>query len=256
MVRLLERRRTDILPLFVLVTAGIQIFMVLLMIFQGGQISRLANTPAPSLVQLVDGRAIQVSAKDHLEREPETIRRFVSDVMTMLFTWSGTLPPQNLQEAKVPRPDPGVEITSVSRGNDRIATQTWESGFALSEDFRKEFLQSIAVLTPPSVFGGTSNLAMRTQSLLIVRNVSEPRSVTEGKRGDWVVSLVANLVILSSRDPTGNAIAFNKEIFLRAVDTPELPLPDAATPIQQAVYRMRQAGLEIYKIRDLDLRNL
>ncbi len=56
-------------------------------------------------------------------------------------------------------------------------------------------------------------------------------------------------------DPVGQGISFNKEIYLRAV-TPSLsPLPHSASEYQKTAYRIREAGLEIYKITSLSLQN-
>jgi hypothetical protein len=38
--------------------------------------------------------------------------------------------------------------------------------------------------------------------------------------GQWKVNMIANLVTISAGNPEGITIPFNKEIFLRAIDTP------------------------------------
>ncbi|WP_218082510.1 hypothetical protein [Anthocerotibacter panamensis] len=237
MVRLLQERRKDILPLFVLATFISQVFVILLLMFQGTLINQLSRKAPPTLVQLVDGQAVQVGPMDHLERTPEIVRRFVGETMSLMMNWSGTLPPETVEESKVPKPDPGVGI-----GGKRIATATWQAGFALSEDFRRPFMETLAQLTPPEVFGNG------TQVVLVVRNIGNPEKIGEGR---WRVAMVANVVVFrKDQDSLGKAIPFNKDIYVRAVEAS--PTLENTTPLQKAIYRIRQSGLEIYAIRELE----
>jgi hypothetical protein len=97
-------------------------------------------------------------------------------------------------------------------------------------------------MTPDDVF---SNQA---QSVFNVVSLSEPLSAGEG---EWELEMVANLIIFDRSTPRGRAIPFNKRIFLRAVEPPSDPLREEATSIQQAVYQIRSAGLEITEMHDL-----
>lgn len=237
MVRMLQERRKDILPLFVLVTFVTEIFVILLLLFQGSLINQLNQKDPPSLVQLVDGKPLQVGPMEHMERTPETIRRFVGETMSLMMNWSGALPAETIEESKVPRPDPGMPVSGK-----RITTATWQASFALSEDFRREFVEKLAQLTPPDVF------ANRTQVVLIVRNISNPEKVSEGR---WRVSMVASAVVFGKNaDALGKAIPFNKDIYVRAVDAPQVL--EGATALEKAIYGIRQSGLEIYAIRELE----
>lgn len=242
-MQILREKKSNIFPIFVLATLLCQAGILLITLFELVLTHRLANRPTPNLVQLVDGRAIQVTPQEYLDRSPQTIRRFVNETMTLMFSWSGTLPPATVEEAKAPQPDPGVAVNSQGAGSKKVATATWQASFALSEDFRKSFVTKMADLTPQDIFQGQGN-----QGLLVIRRVSEPQVVEEG---GWKVALVSNLVLFSRQDQVGNAVPFNKEIFIRAVDPPALPLEEQSSGLEQIVYRTRQAGLEIYAIRDL-----
>ncbi|MBD2438849.1 hypothetical protein H6G69_18855 [Nostoc sp. FACHB-110] len=162
---------------------------------------------------------------------------FVGRTMSNLMSWNAVpksdenLDPRNLKL------DPGVPV-----GDKKLTTNTWGTGFALSEDFRASFLREIAGLTPSEVFTG------ETQSALLVRYISPPEKISLGQ---WRIDIVANLVIFKGKDQAGKAISFNKTVFVRAIDT--LPLPNNPSAQMLAAYNARKAGMEIYRIQDLDL---
>ncbi|MGF1480394.1 MAG: hypothetical protein ACFB4I_13030 [Cyanophyceae cyanobacterium] len=243
MVQILpEKKSRNYLALFVLLTVIMQGASVLLLLFQGAIINRLSKNP-PTLVQLVDGESIRVEPMDYLERTPQTIREFVEDTMTMLMTWSGELPVESAQDEKVPRRDPGVTIATESGRSQRIATSTWQAGFALSEDFRVEFLQELTRLTPQRIFSRNQD----TQVVLVILDLSEPKKIEEGK---WKLAMVANLLFFRDGSSLGEGVPFNKEVYVHTVVAPEVP--DDATPLARKIYQVRQAGLEIYAMRDLE----
>jgi hypothetical protein len=240
MVRLLEKKRSDILPLFALGTLGIQGVLLLLTLGQSNSLAQMSEKQTPTLVQLEDGKAVRVGTMDYNDRTPQTIRRFVGDTMIMLMNWSGTLPPTSPEESRNPKPDPGVSL-----GTKKVAQATWQAGFALSEDFRGEFLKLVADLMSQEVFKGNA------QAVFVINYISNPTKVENGK---WKMSMVANLIIFSKGDNAGKAIAFNKEIFVRSVEAPRIPA--GASELEKAIYQVRQSGLEIYAIRDLVRENL
>jgi hypothetical protein len=215
------------------------------MLIQLGLWTKISRRPVPTLVQLVDGRAIKVGPSDHLNRSPDVIRRFVNETMTLMFSWSGTLPPANAEEFSAPKPDPGIQAAVSGVQGGRIATSSWEASFALAEKFRKPFLETISRMTPATVF---DNKQGATQATLVIKTVSFPEEIEPAK---WKVKLVSNLVVVSAQDKLGTPIPFNKEIYVAAVDPPTQPLEESSSSLQKVIYRMRQTGLEIYAIRDL-----
>ena len=74
--------------------------------------------------------------------------------------------------------------------------------------------------------------------------------------GVYQLDMVANLVIFTGDNPQGQAIPFNKTIFVRAVEPLEDPLPEGSSPLQSAIYQQRLSGLEISEIRDLAIQDL
>lgn len=235
---------SDLIPLFILGTLGLQCFNLLLN--SGSVLSQwaIAHKPAPAMVQLLDGHSVAMEPVETTQRAPVLIRQFTKDALSLMFTWNSKLPAKASDPGQSPTT---VKDAGVSVGSGRITTSSWQASFALSEDFRNAFLTQIAKLTPSEVFVGGA------QSVLSFESISEPRPIKQGK---WQVDVVANLLIFDSTHPQGMVVPFNKSVFLRAKEPTTDPLPEQSTPIQQAVYRIQTDGLQIYEIRDLDIQQL
>jgi hypothetical protein len=215
--------------------------LLVLTLLNTTRITLLARRPVPSLVQLVDGHSISAEAVDPSQRTPEVIQQFVKTSMGLMFTWNSQGQPADTTTANTPA-DQGVPI-----GHGRITTTSWQASFALKEDFRTAFLDQVAAITPPGVFNGSA------QSVLNIETISTPREL---QAGYWQVDMVAHLLIFDPTHPQGLAVPFNKSLFVQAVEPATDPLPEISTPLQKAVYRLRENGLEITEIRDLDLQQL
>ena len=237
--RLVSFSGTNLLPVFVIGSLALQVLLFVQTTSNAIWIAKLARRPAPTLVELEDGKSIQVGAEDALYRSPQSIKTFVSQSMTMLFTASGTLPADSSQAALKPTPDPGVEVG----GRKKVPTPAWEASFALSEDFRMAFLQELADITPMSMSSGT------TQTMLVINHLSEPEQLESGK---WRVQMIANLYTFTGSDRIGQAVPVNKDIYVKAIYVTPQPLPESATEIQRAVYKIRAAGLEITRFGELN----
>lgn len=243
-LRFLERQnrpsKNDALALFAVGTFGLLIVNLFGLFLLYGNFSTLARKKPPSLVQLETGKAITVAPLGSTERSPKVVQKFAIDTMTLMMNWSGTLPATTVEEAANPKRDPGVNV-----GRSKVSTSTWQASFALSEDFRKEFLNKLAILTPTGVFQGN------VQVTLVPLNVQPPQQIASGK---WKIKMVANLVVFDRTDNLGNVIPFNKEVFVQAVEAPDPPAE--TTGITAVIYAVRSSGLEIYAIRDLEKENL
>ena len=239
-MKILSRDQTNLTPIFIIANTGLLAFLVLLSIIMFGKMSIIVNTKPPTLVELSDGTSVTVGPIGHTDRAPRAISDFVGRTMVNLLSWNA-LPKPTDNDAIDPTKKPILD-SGVQAGDRKVTTGTWAASFALSEDFRASFLQGLAQMTPQDVFNG------KTQSALIVRHLSPPQQQGYSR---WTLDLVANLVIFPNGDRLGKAVSFNKTIFVRAVDTPSLPV--GATDLQQATYLARKAGLEIYKIQDMGL---
>lgn len=242
--RIFKVEKSNLLYFFVLATTGVQLITLIWLAANTLAVYRVGNKAVPTLVQMADGRATKVVALGSKERTPQTIRRFTSDTLTLMFNWSGTLPPETSEETQAPKRDPGVKIGQESS---LLSTTSWQAGFALADDFRSQFLAKVAQLTPRDVFTGS------TRVVLITRYLSEPQQI---KPGIWKLQVVGDLVFFNAQHNAGDSVSFNKEVFVRAVDPPSTPLAELATTLEKTVYGIRQSGLEIYAIRELERGNL
>jgi hypothetical protein len=214
-----ENRKNNPLPLLAIGTFGLHIFTLLLLIFHGSMLQQLGRQLTPqSLVQLVDGRTITADPQENLNRQPETIRRFVGETMSLMLTWSQQQPPP----------------------------QVWEiSSQLVADDFKQKLKSELTKLNPDSQF---ENVNRGAENVLVIQKISQP---TEISNGNWKVEMLANQLIFNSYDRLGKSVSFNKQILVRAIDEPATSLPNAALPSHFAAYRLGEARLEIYNICEI-----
>ena len=226
---------SDILPLaFAGLSTGI-LFLSIAFFWLAVSLSKVANQKPPTLVQQVNGKAFTVRPADYTYREPEVIRRVVSDWATMTFTW-GTLPGNQAKTT-----DEGIEVGS----GKRVPSPAWAASFLLAPDFRDEFLNQLSTeVIPEGVFGG------EVSAVLVPQQVSPPQAVGEGQ---WKVDLMATRIVFDPSNPAGTTIPFNRRIYLRAVEPPQSPLTEQATKEQKVVYQSLEGGLQIEEIRPIQL---
>lgn len=227
----------NLLPMFVVISLAIGALNLLLLLSLSIATVRVAKRPEPRLVQLDGGRSVLVESIDHQERSPETIRLFTKETLTMMFTWNAVTQTRDAAGTVQTTTDQGVNV-----GGARATTKSWQASFALSEDFRGPFLEAVGQMTPDEIF------ANKAQSVFNIESLSDPLNIGDG---EWVIEVVANLIIFDQQTPRGRAIPFNKKIYIRAIEPPSDPLLRDASPIQAAVYQVRSAGLEITEIHEL-----
>jgi len=234
---------SDLLGIITLSAIGLHVLGFGVDFLQYLTYKNLSHKPAPTLVQMADGSSIHVAPLGSLERTPEVIQEFVRATLAMLMTWEGTVPSpaEGGQEIK----DKGVKIRSPEGRHGKVTTPAYQAAFALSEDFRKEFLTEVARLTPAGVFQGD------TQVIFVPIDIGNPVKIESGK---WRVPIVANLIVVDNTNVLGETIAFNKDVFIRAVTPPQYA--SHLQGVAQIVQAIRTSGLEIYAIRDLQQQEL
>lgn len=243
-----HKPRINFLQIFALLTLGLNIFTLLIILYQGLIIRNITNQKPPTFIELING---QPGTSNHqLQRNPEAIRQFVSTTMTAVFNWTGNLPPQTIEDVTNPQPDSGITVKTPQGYNKKIATSSWVASFGLSEDFRQGFLAQIADMTPAEIFSRGSHQGITAQ--LVIQRVYPPENIAPG---NWRVGMVANIVQQRS-DKQKILTPFNKDFLVRAVDSFEHPLATEITPLQQAIYKLRSQNLEIYEITDLCLNDV
>jgi hypothetical protein len=248
MVRLLEKRQRtgSVLTVFAIATFSLHLLVLVFFILQGINIRQLSLRKAPNFVQLIDGKT--VADINDLEREPEAIRRFITKTMISMFSWSGKLPAQTIEEVANPKADLGIPIRTSQGSSQKISTSSWIASFALSEDFRKGFLSTVAEMTPPEVFSENPSQVMTSQ--LVIKRVYPPKQIAPGK---WRVGMVADLIQKKRIGDTRLITPFNKDLLVRATDYFANPQVGNSTALQKAIYSTRADKLEIYEIRNLCL---
>jgi hypothetical protein len=214
-----KKNNTSILPVFVVATFVLNVLTILLLMYHQSMLKRLSGQLPQSLVQLVDGRAITIDSQENLERNPETIRRFVGETMTMMFTWSDKQPSSIVWQA---------------------------TSELLSGDVRRKFELETTQGIPKGVL---ANAGGNAESLLLIRRISQPEKIADGQ---WQLEIIANrLIFAGSNNKIGEAIPFNKKILIRALETQAISIPNVENPLYSAIYRLNEARLEIANLCDI-----
>jgi hypothetical protein len=218
-----NKRTTNILPLLAVGTFSLHLVTLLALMFHGNMLQELQRKEAStSMVQLANGSTIEVDPQQYLERYPETIRRFVGQTMTLMFTWSEQQPPRTIW----------LLVSEL-----------------LSNDSQSRFEKEVNDLITQNQL---VNISEGTETAFVIRRISQPEQIEEGK---WKVQMLANLLVFRGTDPQGQSTPFNKQILVQVTDEPAMKLPQTRLPWHLAVRRLSEAKLEIYKICDIQDKN-
>jgi hypothetical protein len=230
----------NFVALFVLISVGFSGLTLLLQMVVVANVINIAKKPAPSLVQLSNGEAIKVQAISSQERSLEVVQRFTTESLILLMSWTNDLPSTNGENKAV---DPGALVKTQS-GEKRITTSTFQASFTLNENLRDEVVKLLAEITPAEVFSGNVKTALKFQHVTI------PSPVEPGK---WKITVVGTLLKYQRGRGDVTKVPFNKELIIQAIDTPALPKDGKfSNELETLVYTIRQAGLEIVSMKDID----
>jgi endonuclease YncB( thermonuclease family) len=215
--------KNNILALLAVATFSLHLFTLLLLMFHGSMLQQLNRKNATqSLVQLADGSTITVNPEQNLDRNPQTIRRFVGETMTLMFTWSQKQPPETVWQ---------------------ISSQL------LADKFREKFQSEIKNIIPENQF---ENLTKGTENVLALQTISQPTKIADGK---WKVEMFAKSLMFQNSEKLGKPITLNKQILVRVIDRQTTLLPNAPLPLHLAINRLGEAKLEIYNICEIEDKN-
>lgn len=207
-----ENYKTNTLALLAVGTFGLNLFTLLLLMFHASMLQQLSDkNKTESLVQLADGSTITADPKDNLDRNPETIKRFVGETMTLMLTWSKIQSPQTVWQV---------------------------SSELLANDLKQNGTKIIQL----------NNVNRKSDDVLVLQTISQPIKIGNGK---WKVDMLANRLTFVGSDRLGKSIPFNKEIFVRVRDKPINSLSNASHDLNTAVAHLSEARLEIYNICDI-----
>lgn len=244
----LERKPRNLISLLALGSLGLNVLVLLILLWQQLAIVTLSRKPPSIYIETVDGRTIKADAMPNKYRDPKIVKQFAETTMTMLVSASIEIPLENGKTVK----DKGVEVAN---GNGKVTQATWSAAFAVAKDFRKQLLEQIAPMQS-GVFSGDTQLVLEISQTSDPQEVKEANTASHGEAsGKWTVDMVASVNVLrigaNNRYTVVEEIPFNQRIFIRA--TPFPVTSEVATPLQKAVAAMRSSGLEIYFARDLDI---
>jgi hypothetical protein len=230
----------NFVALFVLISVGFSGLTLLLQMVVVANVINIAKKPAPSLVQLSNGEAIKVQAISSQERSLEVVQRFATESLILLMSWTNDLPSTNGENKAV---DPGA-LVKTQAGDKRITTSTFQASFTLNENLRDEVVKLLAEMTPAEVFSGNVKTTLKFQHVTI------PSLVEQGK---WKITVVGTLLKYQRGRGDVTKVPFNKELIIQAIDTPALPKDGRfSNELENLVYTIRQAGLEIVSMKDID----
>ena len=213
------KKNNIFLPAFAILTFGFHVLGLIVLMFHGSMLNQLKRQFIPqSLVQLADGRTITVDSQKNWERHPETIRRFVAETMSFMFTHSEKQPPE----------------------------LAWKIGSRLmSRDLQLKLPEKLSSLSPDQRFLNGERI---TESVLIIQKISQPKELAEGK---WQVGMEAYQLIFTASNKLGEPKAFSKKILVRSVDKPVISLPNNPLPWHLTTFKLGESRLEIHNICDI-----
>jgi hypothetical protein len=226
--------------LFSLAGNGLTILLCMILV---GAYTKLASR-SPSFVQTIDGSPILASPINEPDRTPATIQRFVSDNLSLLMSWKGSLTTGKFNSSGqlIEIKDPGREVKS-DKVNARITSPAWQASFGFHESYRSELVELIAKMTPPEVF--TNGL----ETALVIDAITLPKQIEEGK---WEIRVVGNVLIIPKGQATSQKIPFNKIVVVRRTDlVPNPPGMELQSPIFNVISSVRARGLQIYSMKDI-----
>lgn len=221
----------DILPLCFVGLTAFSCLIFLLVLFLSFRVNKLV-TRKMTFVQMVNGKTLVVSEQDYLYRYPEVLKDVVRQWANLTFNWDGVIP--GTKEL-----DKGRNIGKTKR----VTTNAYFGSFLIQagpQGFRDSALQALAEITPSRVFSG------QVRSKIIISYLSAPRQT---RLGEWEVDMVATRILVNLAGGADEEIPFNRTFTLKAVDLPEPPASDASA-LEQQLYEIRKAGLEINKISE------
>lgn len=252
-----QEQEKNLVALCSLITLGVSTIGLLISILALNAANTIASKPMPTLVQTLNGKTIEIKATDGKQRSNQLLQDFTVKTLTDLFTWRVYLMPTSPEEVRTPKVDPGVPIEAEGRTDLKVPSPVWAASFAISDDFRKDFLnKNLAPLTTSlKILQGSSEVAF------IPISIQDPIEVNSTKPNEklWKVKIVANLAIRTAPNIPETLVPINKDVYLRAVIPPVMPdvsRLNSKTDLQAVTAIARSAGVEIIGMEDFGKQDL
>jgi hypothetical protein len=252
-----QEQEKNLVALCSLITLGVSTVGLLISILALNAANTIASKPMPTLVQTLNGKTMEIKAMDGKQRSNQLLQDFTVKTLTDLFTWRVYLMPTSPEEVRTPKVDPGVPIEAEGRTDLKVPSPVWAASFAISDDFRKDFLnKNLAPLTTSlKILQGSSEVAF------IPISIQDPIEVKSTKPDEklWKVKIVANLAIRTAPNIPETLVPINKDVYLRAVIPPVMPdisRLNSKTDLQAVTAIARSAGVEIIGMEDFSKQDL
>lgn len=245
-----DEKERNLVALCALATLGISMLGLCVSTAALFAANAIANKPMPSLVQTLNGKAMKVEVSNNRERSPRVIKFFVMNTLTNLFTWRVNYLPPSPENSRGAI-DPGVPVEVDGNASIKIPTSVWGASFAISDDFRKDFMgKGLAPLI------GTLKIVEGSSYVGFIPTIIQEPVEVKGKNPNdrrWKVKIVGTLAVKTAVNIPETLVPINKDIYVRAVDPPIPPDMNAVDPkadLQAVIAIARSSGLEIDGMED------
>lgn len=206
--------KSNILPLLTVILFATNLLALGLLMFNASMLNGITSRLPQVLGQLIDGKSITLAPQEYNQRHPESIRRFVGETLTLMFTWSQNKSPQN--------------------------TLNWTLGLfsqSLHNQLRREILPS----------GNVENV----ESILLIESISQPQLINPGV---WQLDVKARQVVFLNQDMNGKTVDWHKKIIVKTLENPDLNSSEETTSsLKQAVYNLTKVQLLITNICEVNV---
>lgn len=203
--------KSNILPLFTVLIFSVNLLALALLIFNASMLNGITSRLPQVLGQLADGRGITLAPQPYNQRHPESIRRFVGETLTLMFTWSKTQPPQT--------------VLNFSLG---LFTQNlWNR-----------------LLSEISPEGRGDNI----ESVFIIQSISQPQ---EMKTGVWQLTVNGRRIVFLNQDKNGESQSWQKNVIVAVVESSPIQLTKPVNSLHQAVHELSKMQLSIVNICEI-----
>ena len=204
----------------------------------------------PSLVQTTRGETIEIGFEDPDYRSPETIKRFVNDVLSNLMFMSSHLP--GSQPSALNPDRPRAEGVRVKAGNiqGEITQNAWLAAESLEPGLANTFRAQLSQMTSRDVFTG------REEVHLWLDYIKEPEKILDSRNRwtqRWTVDVIGSLKVFRKGFGEVEVIPFNKRVTVRPINAPPLSNVEDFGPLAVSINQIRQSQLQITEIADLSV---
>jgi hypothetical protein len=249
-----EVQRRNIKAFSDLAVVGCSIVSLILVIALFNKVNQLENRATPTLVQRNDGSVIEVAAEDSNFRSPEVLKKFVTDALILLMSWSrepakGQSESLNNSNTKNKPPSYEEQATTIQSDDNKsvaIPTSVFYGSFAFTEagGFRDVLMKSQIA----NMIGKTKVMEGQEKTTLSVRTVGMPESIGVGK---WKISVVSDFLRWDIKGANIERIAFNKDIYIQVVAQPKIPAGKEPNALEIILQTIRRSKLEIYDMQEI-----